>query len=200
MRSFDAQDADFFLDLLPGPRDRLGHSDSIRFWKTRIETQDARIFSVGLIYGPSGCGKSSLIRAGVLPRLANSVTAVHVEAAGEETEARLLSGLRRQLADLPTNLGLIESLAALRQRRFIRGGQKVLLVLDHFQQWLHSEHDEENTKLVQALRQSLERFAINLSRSWQVRDLCARPARPRVGNRPETRWRSRPPGSRAAGL
>ena len=153
LRSFDAQDADFFLELLPGPRDRQGQPDSIRFWKTRIETQGTSTFSVGLIYGPSGCGKSSLVRAGLLPRLANSVTAVYVEATGEETEARLLSGLRRQLADLPAHLGLIESLAALRQGRFIQGGQKVLLVLDQFEQWLHSKHHEENSKLVQALRQ-----------------------------------------------
>ena len=26
-----------FLDLLPGPRDRDGLPESIRFWKTRIE-------------------------------------------------------------------------------------------------------------------------------------------------------------------
>ena len=102
LRSFDAQDADFFLELLPGPRDREGLPDSIRFWKTRIETTDPdSTFSVGLIYGPSGCGKSSLVKAGLLPRLATSVTAVYVEATGEETEARLLKGLRRQLPDLP---------------------------------------------------------------------------------------------------
>src|SRR5262245_4718847 len=41
LRSFDANDADFFLELLPGPRDREGLPDSIRFWKTRIETTDA---------------------------------------------------------------------------------------------------------------------------------------------------------------
>ena len=35
LRSFDEQDADFFLELLPGPRDRDGLPDSIRFWKTR---------------------------------------------------------------------------------------------------------------------------------------------------------------------
>ena len=55
LRSFDAHDADFFLELLPGPRDRDGLPDSIRFWKTRIEETDAdKTFSVGLIYGPSG--------------------------------------------------------------------------------------------------------------------------------------------------
>ena len=48
LRSFDAHDADFFLELLPGPRDRDGLPDSIRFWKTRIEETDAdNTFSVG---------------------------------------------------------------------------------------------------------------------------------------------------------
>ena len=40
LRSFDAHDADFFLELLPGPRDREGLPDSLRFWKTRIEETD----------------------------------------------------------------------------------------------------------------------------------------------------------------
>src|SRR5205807_1150510 len=74
LRAFDAHDADFFLELLPGPRDREGLPDSIRFWKTRIEERDAdKTFSVGLIYGPSGCGKSSLVKAGLLPRLSDNV-------------------------------------------------------------------------------------------------------------------------------
>src|SRR5262245_6768894 len=152
LRSFDAGDADFFLELLPGPRDRDGLPDSIRFWKTRIETTEAdSTFCVGLIYGPSGCGKTSLAKAGLLPRLAKSVTAVYVEATAEETEARLLKGLRRQVADLPGDLGLVESLAALRQGRYLEAGQKVLLVLDQFEQWLHAKRSQENTELVQAL-------------------------------------------------
>jgi serine/threonine protein kinase len=70
LRSFDAHDADFFLELLPGPRDRDGLPDSLRFWKTRIEETDPdNTFAVGLIYGPSGCGKSSLVKAGLLPAL-----------------------------------------------------------------------------------------------------------------------------------
>ncbi len=153
LRSFDATDADFFLELLPGPRDRDGLPDSIRFWKNRIEATDTdRTFSVGLIYGPSGCGKSSLVKAGLLPRLTKSVTAVYIEATAEETEARLLKGLRRQVPELPVNLSLIESLAALRQGQFREPGQKVLLVLDQFEQWLHANRNEQNTELVQALR------------------------------------------------
>jgi serine/threonine protein kinase len=154
LRSFDATDADFFLELLPGARDRDGLPDSIRFWKTRIEATDAdSTFPVGLLYGPSGCGKSSLVKAGLLPRLAKSVTAVYIEATAEETEARLLKGLRRQLPDLPGNLGLAEALAALRRGRHLEPGQKVLLVLDQFEQWLHAKRYEENAELVQALRQ-----------------------------------------------
>src|SRR5262249_41514987 len=94
LRSFDAGDADFFLELLPGPRDRGGLPESIRFWKTRIESTDAdSTFAVGLLYGPSGCGKSSLVKAGLLPRLANHVAPVYVEATAEDTGARLLKGL-----------------------------------------------------------------------------------------------------------
>ena len=68
LRSFDEQDADFFLELLPGPRDRDGLPDSIRFWKRKIEQIDPDLtFKVGLIYGPSGCGKSSMVKAGSCP-------------------------------------------------------------------------------------------------------------------------------------
>src|SRR5262249_56535553 len=78
LRAYDAADADFFLELLPGPRDRHGLPDSLRFWKTRIEEADPdQTFSVGLLYGPSGCGKSSLVKAGLLPRLAGHVQAVY---------------------------------------------------------------------------------------------------------------------------
>jgi formylglycine-generating enzyme required for sulfatase activity len=153
LRSFDATDADFFLELLPGPRDRHGLPESVRFWKGRIETPDAdNTFAVGLICGPSGCGKSSLVKAGLLPRLAQAVTAVYVEATGEETEDRLLKGLRRQVTDLPSHLGLVESLAALRQGRYLGPGRRVLLVLDQFEQWLHARRNEENRELVRALR------------------------------------------------
>src|SRR5262249_31049808 len=40
LRSFDEHDADFFLDLLPGPRDRDGLPEGLRFWKTRVESID----------------------------------------------------------------------------------------------------------------------------------------------------------------
>jgi serine/threonine protein kinase len=55
LRSFDAHDADYFLELLPGPRDRGGLPDSIRFWKIRIEETDPDLtFGVGLTFGSDG--------------------------------------------------------------------------------------------------------------------------------------------------
>jgi serine/threonine protein kinase/formylglycine-generating enzyme required for sulfatase activity len=154
LRSFDAHDADFFLELLPGPRDRDGLPDGLRFWKTRIEETDPdRTFAVGLIYGPSGCGKSSLVKAGLLPRLSGDVIAVYVEATAQETEARLLNGLRKRCPALPARLGLKEALAALRLAQGIPPGKKVVLVLDQFEQWLHAKKDEQNAELPQALRQ-----------------------------------------------
>jgi serine/threonine protein kinase/formylglycine-generating enzyme required for sulfatase activity len=154
LRSFDAGDADFFLDLLPGPRDRDGLPEGLRFWKTRIEEGDAdKTFAVGLLYGPSGCGKSSLVKAGLLPRLAPHVVAVYVEAAAEETEARLLKGLHKSCPGLPLGPGLAETLAALRRGQGLPAGKKVLLVLDQFEQFLHAKRREENPELLGALRQ-----------------------------------------------
>jgi serine/threonine protein kinase len=154
LRSFDAGDADFFLELLPGPRDRDGFPAGLRFWKARAEETDPdRTFPVGLLYGPSGCGKSSLVKAGLLPRLADHVLPVYVEAAPEDTEARLLRALLRHCPALPPGAGLVEAVAELRRGRGPLGC-KVLLVLDQFEQWLHARRTEDDTELIQALRQS----------------------------------------------
>ncbi len=154
LRSFDAHDADFFVELLPGPRDRRGLPDGLRFWKTRIEETDSDdTFAVGLIYGPSGCGKSSFVKAGLVPQLCNNVIPVYIEATPDETETRLLHGLRKSCPALEDNLTLKETLAALRRGQGIPVGKKVLIVLDQFEQWLHAKRTEENADLVQALRQ-----------------------------------------------
>ena len=153
LRSFDAEDADFFLELLPGPRDREGLPESIRFWKSRIEeTVPEQTFGVGLIYGPSGCGKSSLVKAGLLPRIAAHVTPVFVEATPDDTEVRLLRRLSKRFPGLFDCSELPAALAALRRGTGILPGQKLLIVLDQFEQWLHAKREEENTELVRALR------------------------------------------------
>ena len=115
LRSFEAKDANFYVELLPGPRNEEGLPASIQFWKDRIESENELTFTVGLIYGPSGCGKSSLMKAGLLPRLADRIHSVHVEATAEGTEVRLLRGIRDRCPELPDDLDLTETFAALRQ-------------------------------------------------------------------------------------
>ena len=155
LRSFDAEDKDFFLELLPGPgrSDRL--PESIRFWKARIEETDPDgTFRVGLIYGPSGCGKSSLVKAGLIPKLAAHIQSVYVEATPDDTEADLLRELRKYCPELLKAHGLAESLSVLSRGWAIPSGKrKVLVVLDQFEQWLHAKSAEEDTELVAALRQ-----------------------------------------------
>ncbi|MBV9122780.1 MAG: SUMF1/EgtB/PvdO family nonheme iron enzyme, partial [Planctomycetes bacterium] len=146
-------DSDFFLALVPGVRDRSGLPESIRFWKDRIDPVQELTFTVGLIYGPSGCGKSSLVRAGLAPHLATHVRVVYVEATPDDTEARLLRGLRKYCRSGPAEAGLEETLTALRTGPDLPAGQKVLIILDQFEQWLHARDVEETTPLVQALRQ-----------------------------------------------
>jgi len=151
LRSFDAEDRDFFLELLPGPRRGDGLPESVHFWKVRIEEMDPdRTFRVGYIFGPSGCGKSSLVKAGLLPRLAKPIIPIYVEATGDETEARLLRGLRKHNPDLPADLDLLTTLVASRER--IRpGSNKFLLVIDQFEQWYHAKGAERETELAGAL-------------------------------------------------
>jgi eukaryotic-like serine/threonine-protein kinase len=152
--SFDQDDAGFFLELLPGQRDRDGLPDGLRFWKTRIEATDPdRAFRVGLIYGPSGCGKSSMVKAGLIPLLSRHVAPVYVEATAGETEARLLRGIRKRIPALPVDVGLVESLAILRRGQGLKPGRKVLLVVDQFEQWLSVRRGEPGTELIAALRQ-----------------------------------------------
>jgi serine/threonine protein kinase/formylglycine-generating enzyme required for sulfatase activity len=154
LRSFDEHDRDFFLQLLPGVPDKHGLPPSVAFWKSRIEETDPdETFSVGVIYGPSGCGKSSLIRAGILPRLASHVLPIYVEATPADTEVRLLKRLTKELPrlaveepDLPTLVRRLRESPDFAQR-------KVLIVLDQFEQWLHSHGDDPTQPLIHALRQ-----------------------------------------------
>ena len=117
LRSFDEHDADFFLELLPGPRDRDGLPESIRFWKDRIEATDPdQTFRVGLIYGPSGCGKSSLVKAGLLtPPGEARPFGLHRGDPGGDRDPGSCGRCGRSALICHLGLGLVDSLAAVRQ-------------------------------------------------------------------------------------
>ena len=150
LRSFTDDDAGFFLELLPGVRDREGLPESVSFWKKRIhQTDPDKTFSVGMINGQSGAGKSSLVKAGIIPSLSKSIVAIHIDATTEETEARLLSALCKRLPTLRDATSLTEAMTRIRQA----AEPKVVLFLDQFEQWLSARPNTNRSQLVDALRQ-----------------------------------------------
>lgn len=154
LRSFDEADSESFVELLPGPRYGDGLPESIRFWKRKIDERASdQTFGVGLLYGPSGCGKSSLMKAGVLPRLAKHVRPVYVEATASDTEARLLAGLQRVCPELPRDSSLTDAIGQLRGNPGDSRGYKVVVIIDQFEQWLHARVDYAAAELTRALRQ-----------------------------------------------
>ena len=174
LRPFDASDAASFLQLLPGPYDQRGVPESLRFWKTRIESRlPQEAFSVGVIYGPSGCGKTSMFRAGLKPLLSPQIDCIYIEASDTATEKSLLSSLSAAL-DIPKRiLGsepntdedlLVRVFTWLRRN----SPRKVVLCIDQFEQWLFSHASRiDGSSLVDALRQC---DGINLQAILMVRD------------------------------
>ena len=152
LRSFSEQDADFFLELLPGPRNRGGLPDSIDFWKTRIDSSNPELaFAVGAIYGPSGCGKSSFVRAGLIPRLADYVDVAYVEATPHGTEASLTSAIRHY-TETASSTADVSTLIPEVRRHGLGDNRKLLIVVDQFEQWLHANPSPKNESLVDGLR------------------------------------------------
>ena len=152
LRSFDQSDAEFFLELLPGSRDREGLPTSIRFWKNQIENPSAS-FSVGVIYGPSGCGKSSLMKAGLIPNLDGRIIPIYLEATASTTEDSMLKQIHKCLPDFPQDLSLPEAFALIRKKKLAGLNKKLLLIVDQFEQWLHANPNLDDAPLVKALRQ-----------------------------------------------
>ena len=158
--AFTENHHDWFLRLLPGPKDAGGLPASLRFWKSRLEQGDPdRTFKVGLLYGRSGCGKSSLIKAGLIPALAKpAVLPVYVEAAPAGTPALILRELHKDpalaasLARLPDGQTLTQLLTCLRDDPALTGGRKVVLLIDQFEQWLQARRASTEDELPAALR------------------------------------------------
>jgi serine/threonine protein kinase len=154
LRPYAAPDSAFFPDLLPGPRDRRGVPESLGFWVARFcGSDDLGPLRVGLIFGPSGVGKTSLVRAGLLPRLPEQVWPIYVEANGGETDARLLWQLRRRCPGLRQGLGLSDMLVAIRKGQGTPSGQRILIILDQFEQWFQARGPKHEKGLIGALRQ-----------------------------------------------
>ena len=154
LRSYGRHDAEFFQQLIPGPRDREWTPESLRFWQRRIvASEESDNPRVGVLYGPSGCGKSSFVKAGLLPLLGDSVQTIFVEATREETELRLLRNLRKRFPDLPLDAKLTAAIEHVRRQIDATDKGKLLIVIDQFEQWLHGRADDREPELAHALRQ-----------------------------------------------
>src|SRR5439155_6541523 len=62
-------------------------------------------------------------------------------------------GLFKHCPKIAPGTGLVKAVAALRHGTALQPKEKVLIVLDQFEQWLHAWHEPDNAELVQALRQ-----------------------------------------------
>jgi len=154
LRPFDQNDKEFFLGLLPGPTDRLGIPESIRFWTSRLGVIDqVDDIPVGVIYGPSGSGKSSFVRAGLIPKLSENVIDLYIDCTTEHLENYISDQLRRVFCEIPADEKLSRTLRLIRNGNYMRPGDKLLIVLDQFEQWLTNTRNLEEADLTEALRQ-----------------------------------------------
>ena len=149
---FSHSDNEFFLPLVPGPRDRQGIPESVSFWKNWIESpaQESE-HPVGMIHGASGCGKSSFIQAAVLPLLSARTKVLFVEATPDATELRILDSLRDLFPELEED-SLPRTFAELRDGNWLAEDEQFLIVIDQFEQWLASNRSEERQQLGSSLR------------------------------------------------
>lgn len=155
LRAYTSEDADFFLELLPGSRDRNGLPTSVKFWLNRIlmPTPADLVTPIGVIFGPSGSGKSSFVRAGLVPLLTPDVMAIVVDCSANDPESRLLRLLTERLVDVPNGIGLTDLCAGVSQGLwFPKAKSKVLIVLDQLEQRLNRGDDFMNAELTKALR------------------------------------------------
>ncbi len=155
LRAFTNEDADFFLELIPGSRDRNGLPTSVKFWLNRIvlPTPMDLVTPLGVVFGPSGSGKSSFVRAGLLPLLSPDIVTVVVDCTVVDTEGKLLKLLSERLEGVPGEIGLIDLCAGLAQGLWRpKAKSKVLIVLDQLEQRLSRGDDFMNADLVRALR------------------------------------------------
>ncbi len=73
--------------------------------------------------------------------------------ATRDLEPRLLARIRRACPGIGPDATLVEALTEVRRGTALPPGSKLLIVLDQFEQWLHTRKDGPESELVLALRQ-----------------------------------------------
>ncbi|MGI9471146.1 MAG: bifunctional serine/threonine-protein kinase/formylglycine-generating enzyme family protein [Rubripirellula sp.] len=159
LRAFRGRDSGFFLDLLPGPRDRGGMPDVVRHWKSWIEERSPdKEYHIGVIYGPSGCGKSSILQAGILPLLGHEIDVATIQATSDSFDTQLRRRLRRRSPPVEVegvDLDQMSAASLIAHRRENGGAddRSLLLVIDQFEHWLLNCTPQQSDELAMTLRQ-----------------------------------------------
>ena len=158
LRSFRGRDSRFFLNLLPGPRDRDGIPEIVRRWKLWIEDLSPDPESrIGVMYGPSGCGKSSILHAGVLPLIGDAVDVAVLNPSGSNLEKQIHDALVRHSPPTPDDVELNSltgsRLIAHRRENLGDVAKPLLIVIDQFEKWLLNCSAEQANSLAMMLRQ-----------------------------------------------
>ncbi|MCH5372555.1 MAG: serine/threonine protein kinase, partial [Planctomycetes bacterium] len=78
---------------------------------------------------------------------------IYVEADAQHTELRLVKELQKTLAQDLGQFELPQILSHLRAGKWLPARKKLLIVFDHFEQWLQATKDYADSQLVKALRQ-----------------------------------------------
>ncbi len=152
LRPYDENDAGFFLELLPGPKDRWGNPECLRFWLSRFDGAIGQC-SHGLLYGPSGCGKTSFLKAGLIPRLSKNVEVVYLDCVSQPTENCLVTLLAKQLRlGAASDWELHNLVRHVREGQYLSANRQLLIILDQFEHCLSQNADIATSELVRALR------------------------------------------------
>lgn len=150
---FEASDANFFRDLLPGPRDAQGMPASL----ARLQQKVANSLSsspspVAVVIGPAGAGKSSFVKAGLIPLLPRSTAVVCIDANLPNLERQLLTSLNR-MAESSGGESIWAAVTEIQKGEWLPDGQKLLIVVDQFESWLGRNQSFHDSDLVSAMQQ-----------------------------------------------
>lgn len=154
LRAFRKEDREFFAELIPGLRSAQGNPEPVQFWLNRLGTSpDERHPRIGVIYGTTGSGKSSMIHAAILPKLNGERRVITIQATASRTETDLMIALKQVFLKSQSSDSLPEICRQIRTRHPPFANERILIVIDQFEQWLHGRKIDLTQELVQALRQ-----------------------------------------------
>ncbi len=112
------------------------------------------------------------MKAGIIPRLSKTIIPIYLESTPDSTEQKLRQSLAKRIEkdgrrSSIADLSLVELLGEIRRGGGFEKQQKVVLILDQFEQWLYAHPMMAGTVLLDALKQA---DGVRLQVNVMVRD------------------------------